>query len=216
METQIFSFRSWGTLLVKVHSDSKSKYTEEDITRMLEFLVDDNIFVVFAGKFFQQIIGIPVGTNCAPLQANLFLYSYEAEFIRPCSRPVRNGRYLSSSSHKDTSMTYCPLITKTSIIISVRCIPLSLKSKTRQRATLLLLTWMYSCKLVVTVNFTLSFTTSVAVLISILHTRVVPKVRRHPLFSSYFKYLHVMLYINRKMNHCWLHWYKNSYNSLNV
>ena len=49
---------------------------------MLEFLVD-NIFVVFAGKVFQQIIGIPMGTNCAPLVADIFLYSYEAEFIQP-------------------------------------------------------------------------------------------------------------------------------------
>ena len=40
------------------HSDSKNKYTEEDIIKMLEFLVD-NIFVVFAGKVFQQIGGIP-------------------------------------------------------------------------------------------------------------------------------------------------------------
>ena len=48
---------------------------------MLEFLVD-NISVVFAGKVFQQIIGIPMGTNCAPLLADIFLYSYEAEFIQ--------------------------------------------------------------------------------------------------------------------------------------
>ena len=48
---------------------------------MLKFLVD-NIFVVFAGKVFQQIIGIPIGTNCAPLLADIFLYSYEAEFIQ--------------------------------------------------------------------------------------------------------------------------------------
>ena len=48
---------------------------------MLEFL-DDNIFVVFAGNDFQQIIGIPMGTNCAPLLADIFLYSYEAEFIQ--------------------------------------------------------------------------------------------------------------------------------------
>ena len=48
---------------------------------MLEFLVD-NIFVVFAGKVFQQIVGIPMGTNCAPLLADLFLYSYEAGFIQ--------------------------------------------------------------------------------------------------------------------------------------
>ena len=63
------------------HTDSKSKYTEEDIIRMLEFIVD-NIFVVFAGKLFQQMIGIPKGTNCAHLLADIFLYSYEAEFIQ--------------------------------------------------------------------------------------------------------------------------------------
>ena len=48
---------------------------------MLKFLFD-NIFVVFAGKFFQQIIGILMGTNCAPLLADIFLYSHEAEFIQ--------------------------------------------------------------------------------------------------------------------------------------
>ena len=67
--------------LVKEHSDSKNKYTEDDIIKMLEFLVD-NIFVVFAEKVSQQIIGIPMGRNCAPLLADIFLYSYEAEFIQ--------------------------------------------------------------------------------------------------------------------------------------
>ena len=66
---------------VKEHSDCKNKYTEDDIIKMLGFLVD-NIFVVFAGKVFQQIVGIPMGTNCAPLLADIFLYSYEAEFIQ--------------------------------------------------------------------------------------------------------------------------------------
>ena len=68
-----------GPYLVKKHSDSKSKYTEEDIS--LEFLVE-YIFVVFAGKVFQQIIGIPMGIYCAPLLADIILYSYEAEFIQ--------------------------------------------------------------------------------------------------------------------------------------
>ena len=27
------------------------------------------------------IVGIPIGTNCAPLSADLFLYSYENEFL---------------------------------------------------------------------------------------------------------------------------------------
>ena len=66
---------------VKEQSDSKHKYSEDDIMKMLEFLVD-NIFVVFAGKVFQQIFGISMGTNCILLLADIFLYSYEAEFIQ--------------------------------------------------------------------------------------------------------------------------------------
>jgi hypothetical protein len=42
---------------------------------MLEFLID-NIFVSFGGTLFQQVVGISMGTNCAPLLADLFLYSH--------------------------------------------------------------------------------------------------------------------------------------------
>jgi len=47
---------------------------------MFEFLID-NIFVLFGGRVLQQIVCIPMGTICAPLLADLFLYSYEADFI---------------------------------------------------------------------------------------------------------------------------------------
>ena len=69
------------TYFVKEHSNSKIKYSEYDIIKMLEFLVD-NIFVVFAGKVSQQTVGIPMGTNCDPLLADIFLYSYETDFIQ--------------------------------------------------------------------------------------------------------------------------------------
>ena len=39
-----------------------------------------NIFVQFGGHLFYQVIGIQMGTNCAQLLADLFLYSYENEF----------------------------------------------------------------------------------------------------------------------------------------
>jgi hypothetical protein len=42
----------------------------------------DNIFVSFGGALFLQVVGIPRGTNCAPLLADLFLYSYESEFLQ--------------------------------------------------------------------------------------------------------------------------------------
>ena len=47
----------------------------------LNFLID-NIFADCGGTLFQQIIGIPMGTNCAPILADLFLYLYEAEFAK--------------------------------------------------------------------------------------------------------------------------------------
>ena len=57
-----------------------NKYTANDICKMIEFLVD-NMYVRFGGQLFRQMVGIPMGTNCAPLLADLFLYSYENEFL---------------------------------------------------------------------------------------------------------------------------------------
>jgi hypothetical protein len=54
---------------------------EADVKGMLGFLVD-NIYVVFGDQVFQQSVGIPMGTKCVPLLADLFLYSYEAEFAQ--------------------------------------------------------------------------------------------------------------------------------------
>jgi hypothetical protein len=48
---------------------------------MLGFLID-NIFVVFNNQTFQQAVGIPMGTYCAPFLADLFLSSYEAQGIK--------------------------------------------------------------------------------------------------------------------------------------
>ena len=59
----------------------QTKYYEVDVIRMLDFLID-NIYVEFSGLIFQQTVDIPMGTKCAPLLADLFLYSYEAEFIQ--------------------------------------------------------------------------------------------------------------------------------------
>jgi hypothetical protein len=56
----------------------KTCYSEEE---MLEFLID-NIFVSFGGALFQQVVGILMGTNCAPLLADLFLCSYESEVLQ--------------------------------------------------------------------------------------------------------------------------------------
>ena len=78
---------------VKNEPDDKKFYTEEQVISMLEFLID-NIFVEFGGKIFQQIVGIPMGTNCAPLLADLFLHSYESEFLQTLikDKKIREAR----------------------------------------------------------------------------------------------------------------------------
>ena len=55
-------------------------YTADQTCRMVEFLID-SIFVKFGGCLFRQVIAIRMGTNCAPLLADLFLYSCESEFL---------------------------------------------------------------------------------------------------------------------------------------
>ena len=46
----------------------------------------DNIFIRFGTKLYRQIIGIPMGTNCAPLVADdLFLFCYERDFMKSLS-----------------------------------------------------------------------------------------------------------------------------------
>ena len=62
--------------------DGDTKYTANDICKMTEFLAD-NIYpnVRFGGQLFPQMVGIPMATNCAPLLADLFFFSYENEFL---------------------------------------------------------------------------------------------------------------------------------------
>ena len=62
-------------------------YTADNICQMIEFLID-NIFVQFGGCLFHQVIGIPMGTNCAPLLSVVILYSYENEFFGQCDQKL--------------------------------------------------------------------------------------------------------------------------------
>ena len=49
----------------------------------------ENIYVQFDGMVYQQIAGIPMGTNCAPLIADLFLYCYERDFMSNLQKSKR-------------------------------------------------------------------------------------------------------------------------------
>ena len=40
---------------------------------------------MFGTKLYRQIVDIPMGTNCAPLVADLFLFCYERDFMKDLS-----------------------------------------------------------------------------------------------------------------------------------
>ena len=52
----------------------------QKVREALSFLLY-NIYIRFGSKLYRQIVGIPIGTNCAPLVADLFLFCYERDFM---------------------------------------------------------------------------------------------------------------------------------------
>jgi hypothetical protein len=52
----------------------------DTLIKMITWLVN-NTYVTVGKKIYQQIIGIPMGTDCAPYLANLYLFSYEFRFM---------------------------------------------------------------------------------------------------------------------------------------
>ena len=49
----------------------------QKVTDALIYLLD-NIYIRFGSKLYRQNVGIPMGTNCAPLVADLFLFCLDA------------------------------------------------------------------------------------------------------------------------------------------
>ena len=56
----------------------------QNVCDALTFLLG-NIFIRFGTKLHRQVVGIPMGTNCVPLVADLFLLCYERDFMMSLS-----------------------------------------------------------------------------------------------------------------------------------
>ena len=74
----------------KVFFTSKDNYggyhlwSCQNVCDALSFLLD-NIYIRVGTKLYRQIVGIPMGTNCAPLVADLFLFCYERDIMKDLS-----------------------------------------------------------------------------------------------------------------------------------
>ena len=56
----------------------------QNVCDALSFLLD-NIYIRFGTKLYRQIVGILMGTNWAPLVADLFLFCYKRDFMKDLS-----------------------------------------------------------------------------------------------------------------------------------
>ena len=56
----------------------------QNVCDALSFLLD-NIYIRLGIKLYRQIVGIPMGTNCASLVADLALFCYERYFMKDLS-----------------------------------------------------------------------------------------------------------------------------------
>ena len=65
-------------------SEDTKRYKLWSCQNALIYLLD-NIYIRFGTKLYRQIVGIPLGTNCAPLVADLFLFCYERDFMTSLS-----------------------------------------------------------------------------------------------------------------------------------
>ena len=58
------------------------------MTDALIYLLD-NIYIRFGSKLYRQNVGIPMGTNCAPLVADFFHFCYERDFMKSLTKEKR-------------------------------------------------------------------------------------------------------------------------------
>ena len=64
---------------------NSQQISKQDLINHINFLID-NIYIDVGGHIFRQKIGIPMGTDCAPFLANLYLYALEFKFLENLSK----------------------------------------------------------------------------------------------------------------------------------
>lgn len=63
-------------------------FSKDDLIKAIEIIID-NSFITYKNCIYRQIIGIPMGTSCAPHLANIFLFMYESQYIK---KLIRSGQ----------------------------------------------------------------------------------------------------------------------------
>ena len=82
-----YSPKTQKTNYTKNRSKTNICYNEAELLLAIDFIID-NAFIVFHDKVYRQVVGIPMGTNCAPFVANIYLHTFEYEYLK---KLINNG-----------------------------------------------------------------------------------------------------------------------------
>ena len=63
-------------------------WTCQKVTDALIYLLG-NKYIRFGSKLYRQKVGIPIGTKCAPLVADLYLFCCERDFMKSLTKEKR-------------------------------------------------------------------------------------------------------------------------------
>jgi hypothetical protein len=95
---------------------------------MLDVFFIDSLFVMFGGRMFQQTIGIPMGMNCAPPLADLFLYAIDADFFQG----LLKNKHRKLAQNFDSSFRYIDDVLSLNILDSVIICMASIQMSSKQ------------------------------------------------------------------------------------
>ena len=65
----------------------------------MSFLLD-NLYMVYGSKVYRQKIDIPIGSDCSQKVANLFLFSYENEYVQSLVNEGQEDAELLGHTHR--------------------------------------------------------------------------------------------------------------------
>ena len=83
----------WTNKLVKRYKCVTAQVLKDYINYLI-----DNIYVTLGNTIHKQIIGIPMGISCAPLLANLFLMTFEYEYMEKLEKKnIHSARNLNNT-----------------------------------------------------------------------------------------------------------------------
>ena len=75
-----YSQKSQSAYFTKSRSKDNFCWSFVELIQSVNTIVD-NSYICFHDQIYRQVIGIPMGTNCAPYLANIFLHVYEYDYL---------------------------------------------------------------------------------------------------------------------------------------